>query len=201
MKRSCILLLACTAIVTGCGHPSEGAPMEDPSEIQEELFEEIVAWLNSDGEVEQYTRFVTRAEREAQAATRLAQQQAAREGKAGFQVPSLIIDCNNTNSLWLFSGENHTGTKLCLYRNPAHGIAAIDLSRIVFLRFSGVTLYWNGMVRSLYAGADGGNLAHCDLARAICYSGNAPYVGFTPWEAVWSIASNTSLNTAWLSIY
>ena len=198
MKVRRLLPWVCAISLLGCGQTPEELHGDDGKAVSEELFGETVVWLNDKGEMEQSTRFVTRAEQEAQAAARLAQQ----EGRTASQISSLIIDCNNPNSLWLLDSEGSTtGWKLCLYKDPSQAIGAIDLSKVVYLRFSGVTLYWNGRVRSLWAGNSGGNLAQCDLVRNLCYTGTAPYVGFRAGQWIPSIAADARLNTAWLSIY
>lgn len=196
------LLLVCALSLLGCGQAPEDIAADVPDTKADELLEDTNVWLNAKGELEQSTRLITRAEREAQEAARLASQQAIQEGHAEFQIPGPVIDdCSDPNSLWLYDTEGNTGRRLCLHRDPANSIVGLDLSRVVYLRLSTVTIYWNGRVRSLWAGVDGGNLAHCDLVRNLCYTSPSPFVGFTAWQRITSIVSDTRLNSAWLSIY
>jgi hypothetical protein len=203
MKPSRPLLWGCLlALLAGCGQPSDDVLALEPATGSEELFEDIVIRLKANGEVEQSRQFVTRAEREAQAATRQAQQEAMRDGVVRPQILPVILDCNNPNALWLYSNPDFTGSRLCLNRDGADGIGVLDLSKTVYAWLNQIPiLFWNGRVRSLWAGAEGGNLAQCDLVRNLCYSGTAPYVGFTPGRRVPNIPADTRLNTAWLSIY
>ncbi|QQR42537.1 hypothetical protein JKA73_25970 [Myxococcus xanthus] len=197
MKSSCAWMLICAVgLSLGCG-------AEAPQTSDEELIPQTVAWVNDDGTLEQHTSYVTRAELQAQASAREAQRIAALEGRTASQIPSLIIDCNNSNTLWLFSGTNYTGAKLCLYRNPVSSVGLADLSRIQLPFISFPPRYWAGAVRSLSAGIDAGNLATCDLVPARCYTAPAPYVGFTAWQNIASISAvpgyPNAPNTAWLN--
>ncbi|WP_426753467.1 hypothetical protein [Myxococcus sp. Y35] len=175
--------------------------MQEPG--GEELITQTIVWESDAGELETRTRVITRAEQQAQFRAREAQRQSASLGPSAAQIPSLIIDCNNQNALWLFDGGFLGGNQLCLYRNPVDSIAVADLGRI--LRPGLPIQSWAGAVRSLWAGMDSGNLATCDLVPARCYTAPAPYQGFDAWEKLEYIYTTpgypTSPNTAWLDIY
>ncbi|MFP2961785.1 hypothetical protein ACLEPN_29300 [Myxococcus sp. 1LA] len=204
MNASSLFRLGCAVIsMTGCGMPSaDDSRPAAPAGGDEELLEDIIVNVTADGEVEQYSLLVTRAEREAQEDTRM-RQQAGLDGQVRPHLLPLILDCNNPNALWLYASQNYGGSRLCLNRNVADGIGVLDLSKVVYARFNDlpIIIYWNGQVRSLWAGAEGGNLAQCDLVRQLCYTGAAPYVGFTPGRQIPAITADTRLNTAWISIY
>ncbi|MCP3101488.1 hypothetical protein LZ198_21670 [Myxococcus sp. K15C18031901] len=203
MNASPLFRLGCAVILlAGCGMPppDDSAPTA-PSGGDEALLEDIIVNVTATGEVEQYTLLVTRAEREAQEATRM-RQQAGLDGQVQPHILPIVLDCNNPSALWLYSSQNYGGSRLCLNRNPADGIGVLDLSKVVYLTVISlpVIIYWNGQVRSLWAGAEGGNLAQCDLVKQLCYTGAAPYVGFVSGQRIPAITADTRLNTAWLSI-
>ncbi|QSQ15332.1 hypothetical protein [Myxococcus landrumensis] len=191
------------SILVGCGATSQETPSNEVGTSSEELVEQTVIWVNNRGELEQTTRFVTKTEEQIQFATRQAKRQAALNGKSASQIPQLIIDCNNDNSLWLYDRPNYLGRKLCLYRNPNESFGLRELGKVVrYIDWEwGWTAYWAGAVRSLSSGSDGGNLSQCEVEppRVRCFTAPAPYVGFGPWTNVSNIAASNSPNTAWLS--
>lgn len=178
MRRSSTWMMVCAvSILMGCGGQIDDSQAESPSGQQEEFVSQTLIWTRPDGTLEQSTRYITLAEQRAQFEERKAQQQATLNGQPSQMMGTLIVDCNNPSALWLFDQSNLTGNQLCLYKNPADAYAVQDLGKVWRLGTTTPVRNWIGAPKSLWAGADAGNLATCDLQRMACYS-NAPYASF-----------------------
>lgn len=192
--------LAAVGVLVGCGGASDEAPGDDRSTVDEELIEQTVVWVNDQGVTEHSTRFVTRAEQQAQFAAREAQRNAPPDSRRALAYPAPVIDCNNQNALWLFDRADYLGRQLCLYRNPSDTLAALDLGKTIRYFDPGTTFprYWAGAVRSLSSGSDRGQLAQCDLVRNFCSNSPFdPFIAFNAWQNIANIPA--SPNTAWLN--
>ncbi|WP_338865442.1 hypothetical protein [Myxococcus stipitatus] len=192
--------MAAVSLLMGCGGALDEAPGDDRSTVGEELIEQTVVWVNDQGVTEHSTRFVTRAEQQAQFAAREAQRRAPPGSRSALAYPAPVIDCNNQNALWLFDRADYLGRQLCLYRNPSDTLAALDLGKTV--RYLDPTTpfpkYWAGAVRSLSSGSDRGQLAQCDLVRNFCSTSPFdPFIAFNAWQNIANIPA--SPNTAWLN--
>ncbi|AGC46328.1 hypothetical protein MYSTI_05040 [Myxococcus stipitatus DSM 14675] len=186
------------SLLVGCG----GALDETASPVEEALIEQTVVWVDDQGVTEHSTRFITRAEQQAQFAARAARREAPAADRSALAYPAPVIDCNNQNSLWLFDRADYLGRQLCLYRRPGDSLAALDLGKTIryFDPASPFPRYWAGAVRSLSSGSDKGQLSQCDLVRNFCSTSPFdPFIAFNAWQNIANIPA--SPNTAWLNTY
>jgi hypothetical protein len=145
MTRRCALFLSLS--FAACAD----APDADP----DGLMAVTVAAVGEHG-VDSRIEFITMREEQAMRRARMEQSEAT---GPHFDVSSVALTnqatCDSVAAMWLYDGPSQTGHKLCLTRTGS-GPLEVDALNTWIRGFNknGGPLYWNGAVRSIWAGRD-----------------------------------------------
>lgn len=193
MRSGAWLLLSAVGLSWGCGGPQEDVSQEAPPADSEGLISQTIIRQLPGGALTQETVYITREEQQAQMEAREEYLRQLQSGTPRQLMANLVVGCVGSN-LVLYDQVGFKGRQLCLYKNPSDTYAFIDLGTVI--RYIVPTFpvqriyYWQGAVKSLWAGVDAGNLATCDTTVMACYS-YGPYVAFGPNQKVDNVPSGT----------
>ena len=167
-----MVCLSCQGVPDdGVDFPPEGSPPTTEARILPD----------GNVEVRQVTISAAAYELQKQRRTRAASGVAA--GLTAIAVTHGESVCADNRSLWLYSGSDLSGARLCILRS-AGSSEALDYSRIVRLVLPGKTLFWGGAVRSFWAGDDTGFFKQ--------NSSSSTKERFDPWQVSGTVSSTVA---------